>query len=1230
MSEGEQGTQNSAQSVSVNLDQIKIVDSSPSSSPTTGPSPLNSSNAETVKDWGSSAPSSPIVSSPRALPLVVSSSQSHSNIDHKTSNATATASSPASVETKRPDGDQSRDYEADEHFLSLSELSKRYETQLDLVNPRKSRGITLAMAGQRLETYGKNKLTPPKETPEIIKFLLNFTDPFMIVLIIAGSFCFLAWGIGNQEDKTNAILGAVLYIVVVITCIMTYLQSRQTSSVTEMFAKMLPAQCTIIRDGKESRIAAENLVIGDIVKLNLGDRIPADMRLIDVKDLKVEMSSMTGEPDAITCFVEKQHDLPNEARNLVFNSALVMNGEGVGVVIRTGDNTMIGKIAKLASTTTAQRSNMENEVLHFVHQVTKIAIATSIIFFTIGAARVGTREGTLNAFINGFILVMVAFVPEGLPATVATCLTIAAQRMAARRIFIKRPDIIEALGAATVIASDKTGTLTQNKMTVENMWVNKGAQNVRVRPNHKTSRDIPALDTISAMSVGRVIGSQDLEGITTIIKSPSASRSQLSSTDLAINTTNSTGAFTQDEPAGSIGRVNNSLGRRNMGTYASFSSFLTFQKRTIGSGGLGGGGGLTHVSWDRSSPYMRLVIMSGVCNRARFSSGGEEDTEVAVKSKSKSSSSSTLFKKERKVLGDASDAALLRFVDGIIPIEELRLAAFPTVFEIPFNSVNKWSMAVVKDPGVSPDSSKSHVAMLKGAPEVILSRCSTYLHNGKEKDIDEDFQHDFQQAYEQFAYQGERVLGFAYKTFKGEKDATIYQKDDSSLPKENLVFLGLVSLVDPPRDGVAEAVEKCRSADIRVTMVTGDHPLTAEAIARKVGIITQATQREVAAMDGVDEHEIPLSDPRVRAVVRAGPEIKGLTQEQWDEILTKDECVFARTTPQQKLEIVENYQRLGHVVAVTGDGVNDSPALKKANIGVAMGSAEASDVAREAADIILMDDNFASIVSAIEEGRVLFDNLKKSIAYTIAHTVPELFPLLLNLWFGLPLPLPGLVLLTIDLLSEQGPAISFAYEKAEDSIMARPPRRMGVDMLVSRQVVFYSYVIAGLASSLTCFFAYCMVYINRGIPISKLWLSGDYFLNPVSTTQSPDMIIGNKVFTSQMQWDIYTESVSAWYATIIANQFWHVFLCKTRIVSIFEHGFFGNPVTIGGVACALFTAVFFVYVPGVQPYFFTNNLFGAIWLCSGLFALVMGLFTEHVKSQVRKHPDSFLARQIAW
>ena len=1052
----------------------------------------------------------------------------------------------------------------------------------------------------------------------------------MVVLELSGLFCFVAWGAGDDVgDPTNAILGGVIFICVVATCTLTYFQQRQTADVMNMFTKLLPAQTTIVRNGREQRIASEDLVIGDIVRLGLGDRVPADLRLFDCKDLKVEMSSMTGEPDAIACFVDMQHPAPAEARNLVFNSALVMNGEARGVVIRIGDKTMIGKIAGLASATTNVRSNMELEVEHFVVQVTWIAVATSIIFFSIGVGQDHSKTEILDAFINGFILVMIAYVPEGLPTTVASCMAIAAQRMGHRHVYIKRPDIIEALGAATVIASDKTGTLTQNKMTVENMWVNKGSQNVRVGMLKRNAQgELPiASDPAEAMAAGRIIGAPDHEG--NIKETHATVRGSIGGDGKPSRTSCGGGTLGRGGQGGTstIGRG----GGGGIGAFGSFSSFKTFNK-------VGGTVGMSHVSWERSSPYMRLVIMAGVCNRARFMDPGEEEagghaaqaqaSPDAAAQKKALAETEKKFKMQQKVLGDASDAALLRFVDNAIPIQELRLMAFPALYEIPFNSVNKWSMAVVRDPGAAAGSGATHIAMMKGAPEIILARCKTYLHNGREKEIDDEFRDEYQQAYERFAFMGERVLGFAYKPFAGPErdDFSAIKKDDGPLPKQDLCFLGLISLVDPPRDGVAEAVARCRSASIRVTMVTGDHPLTAEAIARKVGIITLPTTREVALMDDVDEREIALTDPRVRAVVRAGHEIKGLTAEQWDQILTKEECVFARTTPQQKLEIVENYQRLKQVVAVTGDGVNDSPALKKANIGVAMGSPEASDVAREAADIILMDDNFASIVSAIEEGRTLFDNLKKSIAYTIAHTIPELFPLILTIWFGFPLPLPGLIFLTIDLLTEQGPAISFAYEKAEDSVMDRPPRRLGTDRLVTRQVLFYSYVTSGIASSLVAMMAFFLVYVSHGMPVSALWMTAEDYFQP----GAPDLVAGGQTFSAERQWDIYTESVSAYYATVVANQFWHVFVCKTRFVSIFEHGFFSNPITLGGCACELALAVFFVYVPSLQPFFFTNALVGAFWLCSLVYAAFIFTFSEWVKKQARERPAGWAATNLAW
>jgi sodium/potassium-transporting ATPase subunit alpha len=1108
------------------------------------------------------------------------------------------ASEPASVQVSISKSTPSREYDVREHFPPLSELPALFPASgINTADPSASRGLSSADAAAELAENGPNCLTPPPGTPEWLKFLRGFLDPFMVVLAAAGALCFLAYGLGdtNSAVKTNAILGSVLLAVVFLTVLATYIQGRSTGSVMASFKQMMSSETTVIRDGHEMKVPTENLVVGDVVHILYGSRIPADLRVLSHKDMKVDLSSLTGEPDAVACTVEHAHDLPAEARNLVFNSSLVLNGDGYGVVIRTGDKTFIGSIAGLASATTGARSNMENEVLHFVHNVTKIALVTSILFFVIGVARVPTKAGAINAFINGFILVMVAYVPEGLPATVATCLQIASKRMGERHVFVKKPDIIEALGAATVICSDKTGTLTQNRMTVENLFVNTSMQNARTKGADNLS--------VSVLAAFRNLDGHDAEG-----------RAQMT-----VRSRNgaSLGAGCAPTFRPSILDVAKDSGGGKLPQsprYNSFSKFATLSSM----------GKFSHASWSRSSEFMKLVTAAGICNRARFLF--EEDDAA----------SDPATKKAAKIEGDASDTALLRFVEENVSSVELRLS-FRTIFEIPFNSVNKWSLAVIRDP--EPKSAPSmreimtHVALLKGAPEVILQRCTSYAKNGVVRKIDEDFLTDYRAAYERFAFLGERVLGFAYKEFNGPIDDSRFERDEALgtllAPRDDLVFLGLISLVDPPREGVAEAVGKCRTASIKVTMVTGDHPLTAEAIARKVGIITLPTARMIALQDECDEHEVSLSDERVRAVVLAGPELRNLTEEQWDVILSKEECVFARTTPQQKLQIVEHYQRRGEVVAVTGDGVNDSPALKKANIGVAMGNAGASDVAREAADIILMDDNFASIVGAIEEGRTLFDNLKKSIAYTIAHTIPELVPTLLNLWFSMPLGMPGLVLLTIDLLSEQGPSVSFAYERAEDSIMLRPPRKMGVDRLVSYQIIFYSYVVAGLGSSLVCLFSFLMVYVRAGVPLSSVWMAN---MNGAFTNDdsAASFTAGGKTFDVAAQNAIYFESVAAWYCTIIANQFWHLWVCKTRSVSIFVHGFLSNPVCIGGAIASLATAVVFTYIPQVQVYFFTAALAGPIWACSLSFGGFIFSYTELVKLASRKNPKGWIARNLSW
>eukprot|EP00775_Hariotina_reticulata_P010475 gene10475-10633_t len=380
------------------------------------------------------------------------------------------------------------DYVVDEHQLSPEEVASRYGVVVDWKNIGASKGLTSPQVKDLQSKYGLNRLTPPKEKSEIVKFLLQFTNPLMALLLVAGALTFMAYALQSPRDKNNAILAAALIIVVSLTCLMSYLQERSASNVmgenikadeadeadeaghmNASLKKMMPNKCTVARDGQEIKVDAHDLVPGDLVRLYLGDRVPADIRIIESFDLKVECSSLTGESDLVPATVDKKHDIPAEARNLVFMSSLCMNGEGRGIVVRTGDQTMIGKIATLATDTATHRSTLQVEVHRLVWFVGILSFTVAIILFAVGLIR---KMDPLSAFVNGFILVVVANVPEGLPATVTSLLSLTALRLRDRQVLIKRTDIIENLGVATIIASDKTGTLTQNRMTVENLWCN--------------------------------------------------------------------------------------------------------------------------------------------------------------------------------------------------------------------------------------------------------------------------------------------------------------------------------------------------------------------------------------------------------------------------------------------------------------------------------------------------------------------------------------------------------------------------------------------------------------------------------------------------------------------------------------------------------------------------------------------------------------------------------------
>ncbi|KAJ7642253.1 aminophospholipid-transporting P-type ATPase [Roridomyces roridus] len=1015
-----------------------------------------------------------------------------------------------------------------EHKIPLSSLGDTLHTSIDTKDAGASHGLSADEAAERLKRDGPNVLTPPKKRSPFRQYMDRLLTMFNILLIFAGILEYILLGVNFHENFANTYLGGILIAVAFLNAFIDWYQVQKSEAILASFLAMIPPSCRAVRDGSIVTIPAAELVSGDVVLIRSGDKTPADLILFGATDLKVDNSSLTGESEPQERFplVNGSPSRPVEAQNLVFNSTLVVNGEAWGVVVRTGDHTFIGQIASLTGGESGNESPLAVEIGQFVIKISCIAILFAIVFFVVGITT--AYKGRAAQTVTFAVSILVAWVPEGLPSVVTLLLSIAAKRMANQNVLVKDLQGVETLGSLTLLATDKTGTLTRNQMTVTNLW-----SGLRMFSAFQSNNDDNTTESFSLQASG----------------------------------------------------------------------------------------------------MSELVDISALNSRVKF-----DRLDVPFG--------------ERQILGDATETGLTRFAGRYLTDYDEHQKGFPKVFEVPFNSTNKWALVILN----KPHAEGQLTAYIKGAPERVLAKCTSYLKDGALAPITDEFRTAYDDAYNYMASRGHRVIACAQSLLPSSTYAAdhAFSRNDGNYPSTEYCFVGLVSLEDPPKHGVREAIGTLRMAGIKVMMVTGDHPKTAEAIARKINLMIGDTRETLAARTGRSVDEI--YEDEFNAVVIHGDEIDDLQGWQWDQIFSKEEIVFARTSPKHKLEIVKRAQALGHIVGVTGDGVNDSPALKKADLGIAM-NISGSDVSKEAANMILLDDNFASTVKGVAEGRQIFVNLKRSIQYTITHSTPEVVPQLLYVVVPIPLPLSAILILVIDLGFELFVALSFAWDKPEtvDGLMRMAPRKPVNDRsilslkrkalrrtktlrrdpetqevippsklsilaaklqkpftrvfwedaleskdgetLVDGQLLSYAYLEAGVIEMLGALVGYFVVFFKSGFSPSDLQRaqkSGAYF-----SSSSPDFINGRgQTITASEQVDAFAKAQSIVYLSIFIIQCFNVFAVKARFTFPFGRNAVGNPFNFAGIVGGACLGMFIIYTPPLHV------VFGGTFKLSPLYWLI--------------------------
>jgi calcium-translocating P-type ATPase len=881
-------------------------------------------------------------------------------------------------------------------------------------------GLDEREAARRLQQVGPNEIRRETGPPWWRSVLDQFTHPLALLLWMAAGLS-LATGVVT--------LAVAIVVVIVLNAAFAFMQERQAEHATEALRDLLPPHARVRRGGVLVEIDATALVPGDVLLLAEGDRLSADARLL-AGAVEVDMSPLTGESAPVTRTAERSDAAAAllEAEDLVFAGTLCTGGDAQAIVYGTGMHTQLGRIAALSQTVVDERSPLQRQVNKAAQLIALVAVGLGVTFFAIGHLIAGLSLADAGVFAIGLL---VANVPEGLLPTITLALAVGVRRMAKRRALVKKLTAVETLGSTDVICTDKTGTLTEGRMTATSLW-------------------------------------QD--GTTTAVGG---------------------------ETAPATGAVLELL------RTAVFCNNATL---TLTDGG----------GWSRS--------------------------------------------------GDPSESALLLAAAQLgVDVPALQAGRDTRRRRLfAFNARLK-RMATLD---VQPDGLPQIHA--KGAPLELLERCTSLRDaDGAEQPLDADAAAAVRAAFERYAADGLRVLGFAVRP---APDVSEQRADDRDSAESGLCFLGLIAMRDPLRPQVPAAVADCHRAGIRIIVITGDDGLTAGAVAREAGI--------------VGEH----------AQIVTGPELDALSDDGLDEVLRRSpQLIVARSSPEAKLRIVDALRSDGHTVAMTGDGVNDAPALRRADIGIAMG-ASGTDVAREAADMVLTDDDFASIVAAVKEGRTVYDNIRKFVTYIFAHATPEMVPFLIYALSGgrIPLPLTALQILAIDLGTETLPALALGREPAEPGLMSQPPRSRKTGLL-TRGMLLRAWLWLGLLEAALVAGGFFFVLLRAG------WSPGDATGAGAALHHS------------------YLVATTMSFAGITACQVGTAFASRTSRASLREIGVFSNPLLLGGIAFELAFAAALIYLPPLQSIFHTAALGLPEVALLATFPVIVWGSDELRRARIRRH-----------